>query len=127
MRSFTSFRPVFYSRSCKLMWTSLRTYLLFLFSAVFFSITSLQNLGHWEPGTLAFLCTRQLFLAAIFSFKFFNNITVVEESMLLELYVMLQNQSFTDQLHQSVSISKFLFYLIEFFNFLAIRMWGSNP
>ena len=42
---------------------------------------------------------------------------MVEESWLLEWYVMLENQSFMDQIHQSVSISKFLFYLIEFFNF----------
>ena len=119
MSSFTSFRSVLYSRSCKLMWMSLRACLLYLFNSVFFSITNLQNLGHQEPGILPFLCTRQLFLAVIFStsFEFFNHITMVKESRLLEWYVMLENQSFIDQLCQSVSISKFLFYLIEFFKF----------
>ena len=38
----------------------------FFFSMQCFSITNLWNLGHWEPGILPFLCTRQSFLAAIF-------------------------------------------------------------
>ena len=74
------------------------------------------NIGHWEPGALPFLFTRQLFWQPFFPlvFEFFNHITMVEESRLLEWYVMLENQNFMDQLHQSVSISKFLFYSTEF-------------
>ena len=66
MSSFTSFESVIYSRSCKLMWTSLRTHLLFLFNSVFFAITNLQTLGDREPGIPPFLCIRQLFVAATF-------------------------------------------------------------
>ena len=100
------FKLVLISGSYYLMGMSLRAHLLFPLLVQCYSITNVHNLGHWEPGILPFLCRTVVFGCHFYpiSFKFFNPFTMTEESRLLEWYVLLEDQCFMDQLHQSVSI-----------------------
>ena len=107
------------------MQMSLRAHLFSLFfSSMFFyhKCTKSRTLG--TRLTFFSLYNTVIFRCHIYSisFEFFNPFTMTEESWLLEWYVLLEDQCFMDQLHQSV-FSQLLFHKI--FKFLTILLLTS--
>ena len=100
---------------------SLRAHLVFpFFSSVLFYHK------YTKSRTLGTRCTFfSLYNAVVFgcqfysiSFEFFNPFTMTEESRLLEWYVLLEDECFMDQLHQSENIFQCLVHKI--FKFLTV-------